>query len=184
MVGDILNGALKLARVVEKFVQKLSLALQLQWRINGVNLIDMKEINETILAHLLKIKEELACNKIIACKTLAGIKVYRDEDVNKTDPDLTVDTELISKFVRADLVFAIENIQKSYTTSLATKKYIMEYPVSSLKPNPKTRLYPSSISLPPALKMLLTDDQKKWILSYWEEKYQNYIVKYGITFKV
>lgn len=69
--------------------------------------------------------------------------------------------------------------------------WILDYPSHLLvKKYRKIRLtservnsYPSEICIPPALRKLLTVEQKKFILVKWYEKYAEEVNNFGIEFK-
>ena len=140
-------------------------------------------IDKTILSYLLNITQKDAKLKIQSCIQKHGL-------ANKTCSIKSSQIELLSSHVCYDVDFAIKNIRKSYTKSYTTLEWILNYPAHLLvKKYRKLKhgdecivSYPEKIRIPPVLRKLLTEEQRKFILEKWHERYSNEIETYSVKF--
>ncbi len=84
------------------------------------------------------------------------------------------DAAALSGYLKMDLVFAMENIKKTFMSSPTTKGFILNYPTSKLKPNAKTGRMPGKVSIPKVLRQLLSQEDKELIVRLWQDKYKTY----------
>lgn len=137
----------------------------------------MEIIDAETLAFLMEIDKDTANKKIVAY--LERREGNRNDfipasiigDKAKYSDNQSCDIEGLSKYLNIDLTFAIENIQRTYISSPATRGYILNFPAKKLMPNKITRKWPRKVSLPKVLGKILSMEDQMAIVKMWEDKY-------------
>ncbi len=144
----------------------------------------MTTINPTQLSFLLEIPAKDARKKIIcAIERHKGNKAIDLRKLDETyDKNCFCDEPTLSAYLQIDLGKAITEITNNFCKRPATKGWILSYPETKLKPNDKGFM-PKTVSIPDALRSFLTDKDIGWIINSWNERYEFFITKHGVTFK-
>ncbi len=122
-----------------------------------------RKIDAEALMALLKIKKEQAIGKI----------QYSLRKRSMPEESIEIDVDLISEDIGIDLQAIIENVKKKFLSTQSTREWILAYPKEKLKLDKKTRLYPSSISIPKSVGQFLSNEDQDWIILQWYAMYGN-----------
>lgn len=97
------------------------------------------------------------------------------------EPNPSINVDLLSEKTGIDFGFFLAEIRENYLKRSATKGWIMNYPLTRLKPK-KDGSLPSVIKPPTVLMSLLDQSDIDKIISMWNEKYDHYIVHHKVRF--
>lgn len=148
--------------------------------------MNMQNITANQLSIIMGISKKDALKKIVvAIERLKGNEnmMFNEAILDLYDSNQSIDIDDFSKYLGRDLRVYLNDIKLNYLKNSSTRNHILDYPTTKIKPNKETGFYPKTISIPPALKSLLTKDQCVEIIMRWEQIYKNLMVEHGIIFK-
>lgn len=126
----------------------------------------MKEyINASELALLLGVSKQEAAGKIWICLNSNEVKV-----ANEKNPEILVDR--FEKRHKINLKPYLEDCWNNYMKRPASRGYVLNYPYEKIW-HGKDKPYPKKVSLPAALRGLISPDVLEEIRLAWEEKYRH-----------
>lgn len=126
------------------------------------------KINAEQLSFILRISKKDAKIKILRALRKDG-QEYKESD-HEFHPNPSADVSLIEKYEKIALSFAIEDIKTNALKRPGYKKYLLyDYPSSKLS----GKRLPKKVSLPPALKSLLSKEDLVEIEKYWNDHFEN-----------
>jgi hypothetical protein len=141
----------------------------------------MKFINAQQLAFVLDIKKEDARAKMCVAwsksKNIENTAHYDKNGKLKDDYPLAMDIEMLSKELNLPtLQEMVNDIESNYLNRPATRKWILcDYPEKQIK-KCEDAGKPHKVSIPPALKSMLSISDVELIKSEWRNRYKRVIV--------
>lgn len=135
------------------------------------------KINEKQLAFILGISQRNAKIKILRAKgremVKAGEKLEHPLELDHGYyTTVEIESSVITDYEGVDIDFAIKDIYENALKRPGYRKYLLyEYPVSKMDKKDPTRI----ISLPVALKSMLSDESVETIKEYWEKNLSSFV---------
>lgn len=121
------------------------------------------KIDSRQLAFVLGITKKDATIKILRALRLDG-QNYKEIDY-EFHPNISADVKIVEKHEKIDLEFAINDIRENALKRPGFRKYLLyDYPNKKIESH---KTIPKTLSLPPALRSLLSEETLKEIKDYW-----------------
>lgn len=137
----------------------------------------MKLINAKQVALLLDIPLTNAACKIYHAK---GEEPKYNDKGKFVEPNPNIKVDLLSKKLGIDFEFYLAEIKENYLKRSATRGWIMNYPLTKLKPG-KDGSLPKVVKPPAALVSLLSQEDVQLIVSMWTERYGHFNVRFSVA---